>query len=122
MQVTELAAKGTIHPKFKIYTEMNPNLEKSPFILNPHPLSKDVIRFRLGSHVLPIETGRWSRKLREDRLCDDCGVLGDERHAIFDCRKVDCSNIVLPDQMSDIWKLDTLFDLMHKMKDAGFLD
>ena len=27
-QVTELAAKGTIHPKFKIYTEMNPNLKK----------------------------------------------------------------------------------------------
>ena len=121
-QVTEIAAKGTIHPKFKIYTEINPKLEKSPFILNPHPLSKDVIRFRLGSHVLPIETGRWSRKLRKDRLCNDCGVLGDERHAIFDCRKVDRSNIALPDQMSDIWKLDTLFELIHKMKDAGFLE
>ena len=101
---------------------MNPDLEKSPFILDPHPLSKDVIRFRLGSHVLPIETGRWSRKPRQDRLCVECGVLGDERHAIFHCQRVDRRNITLPDQISDVWKMDTLYELMQNMKDAGFLD
>ena len=120
-QIRELAAKDT-HPKYKTYTEMNPNLEKSPFVQNLHPLSKDPIRFRLGSHVLPIETGRWSHKPRQDRVCGECGVLGDERHAIFDCRKVDRSNITLPDQISDIWELDTVFDLMQNVKDAGFLD
>ena len=121
-QVQDLGAMDTIHPKYKTYTEMNPDLEKSPFILDPHPLSKDVIRFRLGSHVLPIETGRWSRKPRQDRLCVECGVLGDERHAIFHCQRVDRRNITLPDQISDVWKMDTLYELMQNMKNAGFLD
>ena len=121
-QIRELAAKDTLHPKYKTYTEMNPNLEKSPFILDPHPLSKDAIRFRLGSHVLPIETGRWSRKPRQDRVCDECGVLGDERHALFHCQKIDRRNVTLPDQISDIWKTDTLYELMQKIKEAGFLD
>ena len=34
-------------------------------------------------YVMPIETGRWSRKPRQDCLCDGCGVLGDEKHAII---------------------------------------
>jgi hypothetical protein len=72
-QVRDFAAKE--HYKYKIYTEINPNLEKSPFITNFHPRSRDTIRFRLGSHILPIETGRCSRKPRQDRLCDGCGVL-----------------------------------------------
>ena len=121
-QVRDLADKGTLHYKYKIYTEMNPNLEKSPFITNCHPLSRDAIRFRLGSHILPIETGRWSRKPRQDRLCDGCGVLGDEKHAIFDCRNVDRTNIEMPEEFSDVWKMDGVFDLLHRLKDAGFLD
>ena len=121
-QIRELAAKDTLHPKYKTYTEMNPNLEKSPFILDPHPLSKDAIRFRLGSHVLPIETGRWSRKPRQDRVCGECGVLGDERHAIFVCQKVDRTNITLPDQFCDIWKTGSIYEMLERIKEPGFLD
>ena len=121
-QVRDLAAQGSKHYKYKIYTQMNPKLEQSPFIANPHPLSRDAIRFRLGSHILPIETGRWSRKPRQDRLCDKCGVLGDERHAIFDCVNVDRRNITMPGDIGDIWKMDRVFDLMQRLKDAGFLD
>ena len=121
-QVRDLATNETLHYKYKIYTDMNPNLEQTTFISSCHPSSRDAIRFRLVSHVLPIETGRWSRKPRKDRLCAGCGVLGDERHAIFDCQKVDRKNIDMPNELSDVWKMDGVFDLLHALKEAGFLD
>jgi hypothetical protein len=43
-------------------------------------------RFSLSSHHLKIETGRWSRIVREERLCE-CGEIQDENHIIFDCPK-----------------------------------
>ena len=57
-EVRSYAGHENEHYKYKIYLELNPNLETSPFLYSLHPLSGDVIRFRLGSHVLPIETGR----------------------------------------------------------------
>ena len=43
-------------------------------------------RFRLSSHNLKIETGRWSRIRREDRLCE-CGEIQDELHVTLHCPK-----------------------------------
>ena len=71
--------------KYKIYFDINPELHVSPFINNLHPLCRNIIRFRLGSHCLPIETGRWSRVTREQRLCETCNVLGDEHHVKYHC-------------------------------------
>ena len=42
-------------------------------------------RFRLGSHHLKIETGRWARIEREDRVCDCGGGVQDEQHVLFTC-------------------------------------
>ena len=39
---------------------------------------------RLSSHNLHIETERWARLNREDRLCP-CGAIQTESHALFDC-------------------------------------
>jgi hypothetical protein len=46
-----------------------------------------ITRWRLSSHRLKIETGRYTRPIteRENRLCDVCNVIEDEYHAIFDC-------------------------------------
>ena len=46
----------------------------------------ELTRFRVGSHRLKVETGRWSRIPRDQRTCA-CSVGGiqDERHVIFDC-------------------------------------
>ena len=44
-------------------------------------------RVRLSSHRLMIETGRWSRIPRENRLCA-CGVIQDEAHVIQVCPNV----------------------------------
>ena len=44
-------------------------------------------RFRLSSHRLPIETGRWYNIDRHLRLCNFChdNSLGDEFHYLFEC-------------------------------------
>ena len=107
--------------KYKIYMDINPNLQRSPFISNLHALSGDIIRFRLGSHVLPIETGRWSRTARIDRLCQRCDELGDERHALFSCTAVDRGSLNLSESISEIWDSDDIFKLFKQFKEAKFL-
>ena len=52
-----------------------------------------MIGLRLSSHSMPIETGRWSRIKRKDRLCSTCKVLGDERHYIYDCCEMGRNNL-----------------------------
>ena len=42
--------------KFCIYVVMNTDLSKSPFIDLYHPSADIIVKFRLGSHHLPIET------------------------------------------------------------------
>ena len=50
---------------------------------------KGLLRFRMGCHHLPRDAGSWARPQvpRLDRVCQLCatGVLGDERHMIFEC-------------------------------------
>ena len=49
----------------------------------------DLIKFRLGSHMLRVETDRWvhPRPPREQRICQhcQCGAVEDEQHFLFDC-------------------------------------
>ena len=118
-RVREFAENGRY--KYRIYTEMNPDLQKSPFINNPNPISGDVIRFRVGSHLLPIETGRWTRTLRENRLCTACGVLGDERHAIYQCGEVDRTGLHLRQPLSSLWNSDNVLSLFRNLKVAKLL-
>lgn len=69
--------------------DINPNLE-------PHPVYKSTVptvpeyqrlafsRLRLSAHNLAIETGRWTRTPREQRLCA-CGQMQTESHVISAC-------------------------------------
>ena len=43
-------------------------------------------RWRLSCFDLQIETGRYNRTPREERLCSLCGVVEDEQHVLFRCR------------------------------------
>ena len=104
--------------RFQIYHELNPELQQSPFITNLHPVSGDIIKFRVGSHNLPIETGRWSRKLRADRLCTECMVLGDEKHALYSCGSIDRRDLALPISLRDLWKSEHVFTLFKRLRDA----
>lgn len=44
-------------------------------------------QLRTGSHWLAVETGRWQRLEREQRVCPHCDVaaIEDEAHMLFDC-------------------------------------
>ena len=46
-----------------------------------------ILRFRMGSHLLPIEQGRHLRLPRHRRVYRLCqiGSLGDERHMLLEC-------------------------------------
>ena len=104
--------------KFKTYLQINPRLEQSPF-LNSHSTSViDITKFRLGSHLLPIETGRWSRTERKDRLCRLCGVVGDEEHVLFFCSMVNRNNLCIPNTigLEHIWKNKDIFELFKRIK------
>jgi hypothetical protein len=53
----------------------------------PHTKICSMARFRLGSHHLHIETGRWERLPQEQRMCQRCGHnhVDDEFHLLFAC-------------------------------------
>ena len=108
--------------RFKTYLEMNPSLQQSPFIDNLNALSGDIIRFRLGSHVLPIETGRWTRTPRDERLCRRCNVLGDERHPLYSCCAIVRDSLELPVSLSEIWDSEDVFALFDRLKEAELLN
>ena len=44
-----------------------------------------ILRFRMGSHLLPIEQARHLRLPRHRRVCRLCHTLGDERHMLLEC-------------------------------------
>ena len=106
--------------KFNIYLKLNPNLEPSPLLTSLHPAATDITRFRLGSHKLPIETGRWNRTPREQRFCTACNVLGDEEHVLFNCSLVNREGLVLYD-ISRIWYQPDVFELFKRIKMADYL-
>ena len=87
--------------KYKTYFELNPSLE-THCVYNVSNCNALFIaeyariyfsRMRLSSHRLKIETGRWSRLHREQRLCD-CGQIQDESHVFCDCPLTQCGELV----------------------------
>ena len=118
-KINSLADQGNY--KFEVYRKMNPSLEPSPFLNLPHPLSDTIIKFRLGSHKLPIETGRWKGLDRGDRVCPECRVLGDEEHFLFVCPQIRRDDLQLPVELSDLWKNADVFKLFERLMDIDVL-
>jgi hypothetical protein len=48
---------------------------------------RQVLRFRMGCHGLPRDSGSWAGLPRVDRVCKFCGAgsMGDEKHVVFEC-------------------------------------
>ena len=67
---TDFNAGFTFHP---VYTSDVPEWARIAFT-----------RLRLGSHRLKVETGRWSRIPKEERLCS-CRAIQTEAHVLLRC-------------------------------------
>ena len=102
--------------KFNMYVSINPDLQISPFLDIYHPNTMDIIKFRLGTHFLPIETGRWNRTPRHERLCTTCGVLGDEKHVLYSCSLISREDLILDNFIHKIWYQPEVFKLFERIK------
>ena len=75
--------------KFQTYKTLNPTLSTHSLYTRSAPVIPDFLRitftrFRLSSHRLRIEVGRWSRTPHDERICS-CGTgIQDELH-LFQC-------------------------------------
>ena len=121
-RIRVFAADREKHYKYWIYLQMNPELKRSPFLGRIDKVGKAITKFRLGSHKLKIETGRWQRIPRDERLCGTCHVLGDERHCIYDCVNVPRGDLDLPMELSTLWNHSKVNILFQRLMDAEFLD
>lgn len=108
------------HYKYYIYHQFNPELLPSPFLACAKGADA-ITRFRLGSHNLPIETGRWGRVKREERLCRSCQVLGDERHILYQCVDVERDSQLSNNNLSEIWKDENIFKLFQNICKTDYL-
>jgi hypothetical protein len=75
--------------KFTMYVSLNPELGQHPMYSEMNiPEYQRVIftRLRLSAHNLRVETGRWARIPREERLCScSTGEVQTEEHVLVHC-------------------------------------
>ena len=81
--------KSSASTKRETYVKINPSLQQHQVYKNDE-LSEfkriEFTRYRLSSHNLKIETGRWGRIDRENRTCScTTGGVQDELHVLFNC-------------------------------------
>ena len=92
------------------YLEMNPTLTVHP-LYNSDKISEycriSFTRIRLSSHYLKIETGRWSRIPREERLCP-CSQVQTEAHVLLECPLLQYLRLSFTDL--DYSSVDNLFN------------
>ena len=106
------------------YRELNPELVKCEIYNStaniPEYTRISCTRMRLSSHYLRIETGRWSRIPRENRLCI-CGQIQTEQHVLMECIHTE----TIRQQFPVINQCSTISELLNRdkqeMKDISLL-
>ena len=68
---------------FKFFYEKNNNYYLS---YQNKEKRKHITKFRLSDHQLLVEKGRYLKIPREERKCQTCNILDDEKHFFFDCK------------------------------------
>ena len=109
------------HYKYMIYLELNPTLSQCPYLNNLHPICNDITKFRLCSHRLPIETGRWNRTPREQRICTFCESIGGEKHILYQCGLVERNDFGISRNIDEIWSQKDIFELFQRITNTPYL-
>lgn len=74
--------------KCTIYKLIDKELVFENYLINlPWAVASTLCKFRTSNHPLPIETGRYTNTLRDNRLCLLCNknLVGDEYHYVMVC-------------------------------------
>ena len=83
--------RNSTRTKTKTYMTINPSFAVHPMYTATDSYIADyqrieMTRFRLGSHRLIVETGRWCRTPADRRLCTcNIGGVQDEAHVVYRC-------------------------------------
>ena len=84
--------RGQTSSRMSTYVTMNPGLTVHKLYTIKNRYVPDLLRrsftcLRLSAHRLHVETGRWSRIPRDQRVCDKCHLneIQDEYHVVFRC-------------------------------------
>ena len=122
-KIKEFGQDKDKHYKYWIYVQLNPDLVKSPFLNRIDYTGKCITKFRVGSHNLKIETGRWNRTVGNDRLCTKCNEMGDEYHIIYNCSEIYRDDLTdLPLTLSSIWSYPKVNELFERIRIAGYIE
>lgn len=102
----------------KIHTAMPTYIKEIQNVKFRQALTK----FRLASHSLPIETGRWHNVPRAHRLCKLCNInaIGDELHCSLSCSHNDISRW-RTQLFNNIIEISPQFDLLSKQQQFYYL-
>lgn len=92
-QTREHRIRARDSTKFRTYCALNRHLKPLDIYTTHTGIQEhkriELCRFRLSSHNLKVETGRWARIPLENRLCDcESGGVQDEEHVVAVCAKL----------------------------------
>ena len=74
--------------KLEFYFRHKRHFKFEPYLDNiPRNVRRDITKFRMSCHCLPIEVQRYQNIPRQERICNICSLktLGDECHYLLDC-------------------------------------
>ena len=75
--------------KLRTYKLLKQTFGIEPYLenLSDKDLRKRLCSFRISTHKLRIERGRYCGEKTEDRLCNSCNMIEDEIHILMQCNK-----------------------------------
>ena len=107
------------------YRKLNPRLSvHGAYTSDDHINERERLvftRFRLCSHYLKIETGRWSRIDAENRVCTCGGGVQDESHVLFDCTKTEAVRRMCGVNRETYQDIGVLMDSMDVQELVSFI-
>ena len=108
--------RGQTSSRMSTYVAMNPGLTVHKLYTIKNRYVPDLLRrsftcLRLSAHRLHVETGRWSRIPRDQRVCDKCHLneIQAEYHVVFKCTHTHSGDIRQLYPTIDTW--EQFFDL-----------
>ena len=91
----ELQKQDHSSGKLDLYISLNPSFCLQPYIveISNFKLRRSITKMRISDHKFPIETGRYDKKERNQRICPlCCEEVGDEMHYMLSCQDADIKN------------------------------